>query len=70
MHVQMPYILVRFTPTLFDIYLIKSQISDVPQNIVMKVTVSTSEEDYKMNSKRTRDEKSEEKEDMVILIEI
>jgi hypothetical protein len=36
----------------------------------MKVTVSTSEEDYKMNSKRTRDEKSEEKEDMVILIEI
>jgi hypothetical protein len=70
MHVQMPYILVRFTPILFDIYLIKSQISDVPQNIVMKVTVSTSEEDYKMNSKRTRDEKSEEKEDMVILIEI
>jgi hypothetical protein len=70
MHVQMPYILVRFTPTLFDIYFIKSQISDVPQNIFMKVTVSTSEEDYKMNSKRTRDEKSEEKEDMVILIEI
>jgi hypothetical protein len=70
MHVQMPYILVRFTPTLFDIYFIKSQISDVPQNIFMKVTVSTSEEDYKMNRKRTRDEKSEEKEDMVILIEI
>jgi hypothetical protein len=70
MHVQMPYILIRFTPTLFDIYLIKSQISDVPQNIFMKVTVSTSEEDYKMNSKRTRDVKSEEKEDMVILIEI